>query len=195
MWNNNNLRGLKRILERSGWLERLGWLGCFQLLGCHSDLLNATNFTPLWFQVNKKVMPKLWKIAVTSKYVLKYPISIKYPTNTLLKHNKKKLKKILFPSFPWSFTQKKKAKIKQNIWLKTKHRIFRTKMYARAEKFTPLHPVMQVTCRRSGVIVSLLLWKALTVRQSYWGKYVEVGDGWLVVGCEWWVVGAEGTSL
>ena len=31
----NNLRGLKRILKRYGWLERCGWLECFGWLGCH----------------------------------------------------------------------------------------------------------------------------------------------------------------
>ena len=31
----NNLRWLKAILERSGWLERSGGLECFGWLGCH----------------------------------------------------------------------------------------------------------------------------------------------------------------
>ena len=37
-WNNNNLWGLKRILEPYGWLERYSWLeryGWLECFGCH----------------------------------------------------------------------------------------------------------------------------------------------------------------
>ena len=46
---------------------------------------------------------------------------------------------------------KKKAKMGQNRKFKTKHCVFRAKIYARPENFTPLLEVIEVTFRRSEV--------------------------------------------
>ena len=46
IWGYNNLRGLKRNLERFGWLERCSGLECFGWLVCHfmSDAMESLDW-------------------------------------------------------------------------------------------------------------------------------------------------------
>ena len=55
----------------------------------------------------------------------------------------------------------------QNIYFKTKHRLFRTKIYAGLENFKPPLKVMEVTFRRSGQILLYLFLKTLNSNTSF----------------------------
>ena len=86
-------------------------------------------------------------IAVTYKYIPKHTSSIKYPKNTL---------KVQYQNFKITFAldipellRKKKAKMGQNRYFKTKHRMFRTKNNASPKNVTPPLELMDVTFRRS----------------------------------------------
>ena len=82
-------------------------------------------------------------IAVTLKYILKYSISINTLRMDVICYNKKS--NYFSPSFLGTFTKKEgKNGKKDNLW-----KMFRAKIYASPENFTPLLHGIHVTFRKS----------------------------------------------